>query len=578
MMRLPINNQLAGYNRKVALDDLLAGSITAVLLVPQAIAYALLAGLPAEYGLYASVLPVAIYALLGSSHTLSVGPVAVAALMVNEALKDYAGTDTALQLEGAALLSAIVGLMLLALSAIRGGAVVRFISRPVLSGFVSGAALLIILSQVFALVGASKSSGIWASLFSLFSDSGSAIHMPTALMGFLLIVTLILGRKPLVMMLTKRGVSAQVATVISRLVPAFLTLLSAFMVFQFSGAWLAGVRTVGELPSGFFSTLPRAIPDWSGFSALIVPAAMIATIAYVESISVAKSLASRRGQRVSPDAEMRAIGTANLAASVVGTMPVAGGFSRSVVNFDAGAKTQMAGLITAFLVALAAFGLGDFFIWLPNVVLAAIIIIAVWQLVEWKELRQLWASARVDAWCFIATAIGVLVFGVEVGLLGGVVLSMAHFLISSSKPHIAVVGRVGRTEHFRNIERYQVHTKRGLLMIRIDENLVFTNAEAVEQYVLKTALGNIDVTKVVLVMSSVSRVDATAVHMLSSLYKALQLANIELAFAEVKGPVQDTLSRFSEEQRLHCITYLSANDAFESYIEASTFCDAMPQC
>jgi len=168
MIRLPINNQLAGYNRKVALDDLLAGSITAVLLVPQAIAYALLAGLPAEYGLYASVLPVAIYALLGSSHTLSVGPVAVAALMVNEALKDYAGSDTVLQLEGAALLSAIVGLMLLALSAIRGGAVVRFISRPVLSGFVSGAALLIILSQVFALVGASKSSGIWASLFSLF--------------------------------------------------------------------------------------------------------------------------------------------------------------------------------------------------------------------------------------------------------------------------------------------------------------------------------------------------------------------------------------------------------------------------
>lgn len=538
---LPLLADLRDFNHRKLLDDFIAGTITAILLVPQALAYALLAGLPAEVGLYASVLPPIIYALLGTSRTLAVGPVAVAAVMVAAALTPYAGGDVDKYLTGALILSALSGAILLAMGLLRLGWLTHFISHPVLAGFTTGASIFIVGTQLAALtaIPVARDAG-FIDIVTTLATSIHQINPATTAFGFAALVCLLLARQPLVSLLVARGVRRETATILGRTAPLFVVGAAIFAATALQAQTRWGVATVGTVPSG----LPGLHLDFlhaPGWLALLPSAALITVIGYVESISVAKVLAFRRREKIDPDQELRALGTANLAAAWAGAMPVAGGFSRSMVNFDAGARTQLAAVITASWVALAAFLFSGLLRDLPKTVLAAIIIVAVWQLIDFKALRHTWRYDRGDGAAQVATLLGVLAFGIEQGLLIGVGLALLLFLYRTSRPHIAVVGRVANTEHFRNIHRHVVETWPGLLLIRVDENFYFANTPRVESELQALVVERTDLTDLVLIFSGVAYVDASALEMLENFEVALSGAGIRLHLAEVKGPVLDRL-------------------------------------
>jgi SulP family sulfate permease len=538
---LPLCADLRTLDRGGLIQDLLAGTITAILLIPQALAYALLAGLPPEVGLYASILPPLIYALLGTSRTLAVGPVAVAAVMVAAALTPYAGGDPVKYLTGAMILSALTGLILLALGLLRLGWLTAFISHPVLSGFTTGAAIFIIGTQLAALSGiaVARDADFFGVLATLARQIGD-INPITAGFGLTAMALLLFARQPLVGLLAARGVKPQTAAILGRTAPLVVvaTAIPAAMLLDVQGRW--GVAVVGAVPLG----LPGLRLDFlaqPGWLALLPSAALIALIAYVESISVAKALAFRRRERIDPDQELRALGITNIASACAGAMPVAGGFARSMVNFDAGARTQLAAIVTACWVALAALLFTGLLTDLPKAVLAAIIVVAVWQLVDFAGLRHTWRYDRGDGTAQGATLLGVLAFGIELGLLIGVGLALALFLYRTSRPHIAVVGRIAGTEHFRNIHRHVVETWPGLLLVRVDENLYFANVPRVESELQNLVVDREGLRDLVLVFSGVAYIDASALEMLENFEAGLSTAGVRLHLAEVKGPVLDRL-------------------------------------
>lgn len=562
---LPLLADLRRGDRAQLGQDGLAGTITAILLIPQALAYALLAGLPPEIGLYASVLPVLVYALLGSSRTLAVGPVAVAAVMVATALTPYANGDPAKYLSGALILSALSGLILLAMAALRLGWLTHFISHPVLAGFTTGAALFIIGTQLSALSGIPVPrelhlDGIVTTLIA----KAAQLDAETLAFGLVTLVLLLAARGPLVALLGKAGLKREHAVIAGRTAPLLLviaaTLISAAL--DAHGRW--GVAVVGSIPRG----IPALSLDFlrqDGWRALLAPAAMIAVIGYVESISVAKALAFRRNEKVDPDQELMALGATNLIAACAGAMPVAGGFARSMVNFDAGARTQLAAIVTALWVALAAALFTGLLASLPKSVLAAIIVVAVWQLVDFQHLRHTWRYDRGDGAAQAATIAGVLLAGVETGLMIGAGLSLLLFLYRTSRPHIAVVGQLGKTEHFRNVRRHEVRTWPGLVMLRIDETLYFANAPRVESELQAHIIEADHPHDVVLIMSGVAYVDTSGLEVLEALELALRRAGSRLHLAEVKGPVMDRLAGTDLLARLgKARVHLSAHDAVQA--------------
>ncbi|MFZ2209557.1 MAG: sulfate permease [Porticoccaceae bacterium] len=538
---LPLCADLRTLDRHGLIQDLLAGTITAILLIPQALAYALLAGLPPEVGLYASIVPPLVYALLGTSRTLAVGPVAVAAVMVAAALTPYAGGDPDKYLTGAMILSALTGAILLALGLLRLGWLTAFISHPVLSGFTTGAAIFIIGTQLAALSGiaVARDADFFGVLATVARQMGN-INTITAGFGLTAMALLLFARQPLVRLLTARGVNPQTAAILGRTAPLLVVAAAilAAVLLDVHDRW--GVAVVGAVPVG----LPELRLDFlaqPGWLALLPSAALIALIAYVESISVAKALAFRRRERIDPDQELRALGVTNIVAACAGAMPVAGGFARSMVNFDAGARTQVAAIITACWVALAALLFTGLLTDLPKAVLAAIIVVAVWQLIDFAGLRHTWRYDRGDGAAQGATLIGVLIFGIELGLLIGVGLALVLFLYRTSRPHIAVVGRIAGTEHFRNIHRHVVETWPGLLLVRVDENLYFANVPKVESELQNLVVDREDLHDLVLIFSGVAYIDASALEMLENFELGLATAGIRLHLAEVKGPVLDRL-------------------------------------
>lgn len=538
---LPLCADLRTLDRHGLIQDLLAGTITAILLIPQALAYALLAGLPPEVGLYASIVPPLIYALLGTGRTLAVGPVAVAAVMVAAALTPYAGGDADKYLTGAMILSALTGLILLALGLLRLGWLTAFISHPVLSGFTTGAAIFIIGTQLAALSGiaVARDADFFGVLETVTRQIGH-INPITTGFGLAAMALLLFARQPLVRLLTARGVKPRTAAILGRTAPLAVVAAAilAAVFLDVHGRW--DVAVVGAVPVG----LPELRLDFltqSGWLALLPSAALIALIAYVESISVAKALAFRRRERIDPDQELRALGVTNIAAACAGAMPVAGGFARSMVNFDAGARTQIAAIVTACWVALAALLFTGLLTDLPKAVLAAIIVVAVWQLVDFAGLRHTWRYDRGDGAAQGATLIGVLAFGIELGLLVGVGLALVLFLYRTSRPHIAVVGRIAGTEHFRNIHRHVVETCPRLLLVRVDENLYFANVPKVESELQNLVVDREGLRDLVLIFSGVAYIDASALEMLESFEAGLSAAGVRLHLAEVKGPVLDRL-------------------------------------
>lgn len=566
MRLIPLLADVRSGGARGAGTDALAGTLTAILLIPQALAYALLAGLPPQMGLYASVLPVIVYALLGGSRTLAVGPVAVAAVMVSAALTPYANGDMDRYMSGAMILSALTGVILLAFAALRLGWLANLVSHPVLSGFTTGAALFIIGTQLAGLTGISVPSDVaLPGLVLALIDGASQAQTRVMVIGGISMTLLILGRGPLVRLLARLGTPQATATIASRVVP-LLVIFAATELSSLLGVSAQGVAVVGTVPQGL--PLPTlSFLTEPGWLTLLPSALMIAIIGYVESISVAKTLAFRRKEKVSPDRELGALGAANLMAAVASTMPVAGGFSRSMVNFDAGARTQLAAIVTALWVAVAAFLFTGLLADLPKAVLSALIVVAVWQLVDFKSLRRNLAYDRMEGSAQIITLGGVLLLGIEPGLLLGAAVAIVSFLYRTSRPHIAVVGRMADQAHFRNIRRHPVQTFPGLLMMRVDESLYFANAPYLEDVLQTHILETPNLRAVLLIMSGVNAVDASGLEVLETLESALAAQGVTLHLAEVKGPVTDRMAGTHLMQRLgRDRLHLSAQDAVNHLI------------
>ncbi len=548
------------YTRDDLEGDLAAGIITAILLVPQGMAFAILAGLPAQIGLYASILPPIAYAVFGTSRTLAVGPVSVAAIMVAHALSDLPSSIDPLQ--AALTLALIAGAVLLLMGFAGMGLVANFLSHPVLSGFIHAAVILIVLNQLPNLTGINL-PGEWtiAGITDSVMDSLAATRGITLLIGAVSIALLLLAGGAVVTLLIRLGVSQHRATVVSRTAPLLVVIMATAAV---SLGGLDFVATVGTIPQGLpMPTL--ALPQAQLAIELLPAAILIGLVGYVESVSIAITLANRRRQHIDANQELIGLGAANIAAGVAGGMPVAGGFSRTMVNFSAGARTQFAAIITAVLVAAVALFFTPLLENLPKAALAAIIIVAVSRLVDVRAIINIWRFDRVDGLVLLATALSVLAIGIEPGLAIGIALSLISFVVRAARPHVAVMGRIRGTEHFRNVRRHQVETWPQLLFLRVDENLTFANAAFLESLVSRKLAARGDIRHVILVLSSVNSIDSTALEVLERLAESSREAEVTLHLSDVKGPVMDRLER---SKLLKAIepgqVFLSAHQAAET--------------
>ena len=556
---LPALEWLRGYSRRSLLSDGLAAIIVTIMLIPQSLAYALLAGLPAEMGLYASILPLIAYALFGSSRTLSVGPVAVASLMTASAVGAVASQGVVDYASAATLLALLGGLMLIAMGLLKFGFVSHFLSQPVVSGFITASAIIIALGQLGPLLGIALQGATLPSLgHDLYMQLREA-HAPTIAVGSGSMVFLLLARYRLSSWLGALGLRGRPAELIVRsapvLVMAVLIPLSAAMSFE-----SAGVPLVGHIPSGLPAFSAPNI-SWLLIQELALPAFLIALIGFIESVSVGKTLGAKRRQRIDPDQELIGLGAANTAAAISGGFPVTGGFSRSVVNFDAGAETQMASVLAALGIALAAVLLTPMLYFLPKAVLAATIVVAVISLIDFETITLARRYRAADFWAVVITINVTLLAGVEMGVLAGVGASVGLHLYHTSRPHFAVVGQVPESEHYRNVKRHDVMTDPHILSMRIDESLYFANAAYLEDMVFAQAALRDDLLHVILMCPAVNAIDLSALEALEEINTRLKEKNVALHLSEVKGPVMDALQRSDFLTHLSGEIFLSHHSA-----------------
>ncbi len=532
------------------LGDVVAGSITAILIIPQAIAYALLAGLPPQMGLYAAIIAPVVYAITGSSRATIIGPAAVTSAMVATALVPLASGGPAAQVAGAVLIGIISGTVLLLMGLIRMGWLTHFISNPVLSGFTTGAVIYIVIGQFATLLGIHAPKNVLPldTLRSLI-HAISTINPITAACGVGAVILLLLAKGCSAKLGKMLGFSENVGTQLGRIAPLFVVLIFTVLSSVYSLSIAHSVDVVGEIPRGLpqFSLKMPADVDWRP---LLPDAVLIAIIGYIETLSVAKALAFRRRERISPDRELVSLGLTNIAIAACGGMPVAGSFSKSMVNFESGARTQLSGLVAAVWVAICAIFVTGLLQQLPRAVLAAIIIVAVLRLIDFKSALTTWRYDRGDGLAQIATIIGVLALGIDLGLLAGSFLALALFLYRTSRPHILVVGHVPGTQHFRSIKRNDVVTFDHLLLIRIDENLYFANTPRVETELQRLVAEYPNAVDVVLILSGIGYIDASSLDMLDNFERELSRAGCRLHLSEFKSQVIDRLRPTEFFQRL----------------------------
>ena len=552
------------YRRDWMGGDLAAGLIVSVMLIPQSLAYALLAGLPPQAGLYASVLPLLAYALFGSSMALAVGPVAIVSLMTASALAPLAAPGSAEYITLAMMLALMSGVILAAAGLLRLGFLAFFLSHSVISGFISGTAILITLGQLKYLLGIPLPGGSALSMLAALPSALQSVNPVAATMGIGAIVLLVVARTGVPQMLNTLGISQRRSAMVSRLTPMLVVIVATSYSAMNQIDQTAHVSIVGAVPSGLPAlTLPYV--QISMLHALALPALLISLVGFVESVSVAQSLALKRGERISPNKELIGIGAANVASAISGGFPVTGGFARSVVNHDAGAHSPGAGIVSAIIMSIVVVALTGWFYYLPHAVLAATIIVAVLTLVDFKSMIDTWRYDKADAVAMLLTFAGVLSLGVEEGILLGVALSLAVLVWRSSHPHMAVVGRVPNTEHFRNIDRHAVETRPGLIALRVDESLYFANAQIVETNIERLVQEQPQTRCVLLIMSAVNQLDTTALQMLTELDTSLSARGISLQFAEVKGPVLDKLQSSALGRRMRKRIFLSTHQAFNAF-------------
>lgn len=561
---LPAGHWLRGYPRQHLVGDLLAGFIVAVMLVPQGMAYALLAGLPPEVGLYASILPLVVYGLLGSSRALAVGPVAIVSLLVASGIAPLADVGSVAYLQLAIVLALLVGVIQLVMGLVRLGFLVNFLSHPVLAGFTSAAALVIGFSQLKHLLGIGMPRLEFFELLRYTAVHLQETNLITLAIGGGGILILLYFKMGLSKQLTRWGVPAGWVLPLSKSAPLVIVVLGTALVWGLRLDEQAGVAIVGQVPGGLPPlTLPKL--DLTVWQQLLPTALVISFVGYMESIAVAKSLASKRRQKVSANQELLALGAANVGAMFTGGFPVTGGFSRSVVNFDAGANSGLASIVTAVLVALTVIFLTPVFYFLPQAVLAAIVIVAVAGLVDVKTFRHVWQYNKADAASFVVTFFAVLAVGVENGILIGVGVAMLLFIWRSSRPHVAVVGRLGDSEIYRNVLRHKVQCWPNVVAVRIDESLYFANSKFLEDTVLGIIADQPEVDHFVLIGTAVNFIDASALETLESLLRQLKDAGVQLHLAAIKGPVLDRLRDIGFVDHLgEQFVHLTTHDAMKA--------------
>jgi len=538
---MPILDWGRRYRADTLANDLIAAVIVTVMLIPQSLAYALLAGLPPEIGLYASILPLIAYALFGTSRTLAVGPVAVVSLMTAAAAGRIAETGSADYIAAALLLAFLSGLFLVMLGGFRLGFLANFLSHPVISGFITASGLIIAASQLRHILGVpGHGHSLIEILYSLAGHLGET-NLPTLIIGVAATVSLFWVRSGLKPLLKRSGLGERAASMASRAGPVVAVAAGIGVVALFDLGGM-GVAIVGDIPSGL---PPLSLPSFElgHWGELAGAAMLISIIGFVESVSVAQTLAAKRRQRIDPDQELIGLGAANLAAGFSGGYPVTGGFARSAVNFDAGAETPAAGAFTAGGIALAALFLTPYLYFLPKAVLAATIIVAVLSLIDLGAIRRTFAYSKSDFAAMAATILITLGLGVELGVTAGVVLSIFLHLYTSSRPHFALVGQVPGTEHFRNVDRHEVVTSQSVVTLRVDESLYFANARFLEDTVSDLVAATSGLKHLVLMCPAVNRIDASGLESLEAINHRLKDAGIALHLSEVKGPVMDRLKR-----------------------------------
>ena len=559
---LPILQWGRSYGRHAAVNDLVAAVIVTIMLIPQSLAYALLAGLPPEVGLYASILPLVAYAIFGTSRALAVGPVAVVSLMTAAAVGQVAAQGTADYLSAAIVLALLSGLFLIAMGLFRLGFLANFLSHPVISGFITASGLIIATSQVKHILGISGGGHTLVDLLAGLAAGISETNLPTLLIGAGALAFLFWVRSSLKPLLLRLGLNRRLADVIAKAGPVFAVAVTIALA---AGLDLrqAGVAIVGEVPQGL---PPFAVPlfDFELWQSLLVPAVLISIVGFVESVSVAQTLAAKRRQRIDPDQELVGLGASNIASSLSGGYPVTGGFARSVVNFDAGAETPAAGAFTAVGIALATVFLTPLLFYLPKATLAATIIVAVLSLVDLGALKRTWIYSKADFAAMAATILLTLVYGIEAGIVVGVGLSVALYLFKTSRPHVAVVGQVPGTEHFRNVLRHKVITSETVATLRVDESLYFANARYLEDKVYDLVAVNPQLDHFVLMCPAVNEIDASALESLEAINHRLKDAGVTFHLSEVKGPVMDRLQRSHFLEELTGQVFLSQYDAFRT--------------
>lgn len=529
------------YRRDYLAGDLTAGIVVASLLVPQGMAYALLAGLPPQVGLYASILPPVVYAFLGTSRLISVAPVALDSMMVAAAVAPLAAENTPQYLQLALLLALMIGAIDLLMGIFRLGFLVNFLSQAVISGFISAAAIAIGFSQVKHLLGLKiPQTESFLQLLAYLIRGISAINWVTLALGVFSILLLVYFPKVLRQQLEKRGFQKSTITPITKSTPLLLVIGSSLLVWLLHLDRAAGVKVVGNIPKGLPS-FAFPVLDESTMSALLPAAFAISFVGFMEAYSVGKFLASKRRQKVDANQEFIALGAANIGAALTGGYPVAGGVSRSSVNFSANANTPLASIITASIIALTVMFLTPLFYFLPQASLAAIIVMAVSSLLDFGTLKRLWVYNRADAIAWMTAFIAVLATSVEKGILIGAAVSILLHLWRTSRPHIAIIGRVGDSEHFRNVLRHDVKTCPHVLAVRIDASLYFANAKYLEDYLLKAVSDRPEVKHLLLVCSAINAIDGSALETLKSAIADLKTRGIEFYMSEVKGPVMDGL-------------------------------------
>lgn len=562
---LPILDWGRHYNGTTLTNDGVAAIIVTIMLIPQSLAYAMLAGLPPEIGLYASILPLIAYAIFGTSRTLAVGPVAVVSLMTLTAASAIAPAGSADFIAAALVLALLSGIYLLLMGIFKLGFLANLLSHPVVSGFITASGIIIATSQLKSIFGITAGGAAMPELLSSLAATIATTNLPTLIIGVSATVFLFWVRKGLKPLLMRVGLPARASELIAKAGPIAAVAASTIATIML-GLEAKGVKVVGDIPQ---SLPPFSVPlmDFELWKTLAIPALLLSIIGFVESVSVGQTLAAKRRQRIDPDQELIGLGAANLSAAFSSGYPVTGGFARSVVNFDAGAETPAAGAFTAIGIAIAALFLTPLLASLPIATLAATIIVAVLSLVDLKTPRTIWRYSKPDFSAMAATIGITLLAGVEPGVIAGVGLSLALFLWRSSRPHAAIVGRVPETEHFRNVNRHKVFTDPRIMTIRIDESLTYLNARWLEEFVLEQVAEQQQVRHVILMCSAVNAIDASALESVEAINHRLEDGGISLHLSEVKGPVMDRLKRSHFCDALSGQIFLSQNKAFSALIQ-----------